>query len=189
MKSGIYQILNIINGKFYIGSAIYIRHRWQTHLWRLNKGIHQNKHLQASWNKYGAFAFEFQILEYCSKAELIEREQLWLDWTRACEVGYNIRIVANSNSGVKRSQETKDRQRLAMAGFRHSEATIAKMRIVQSNRSEQTKRKLSASKMGHAVSIETKAKIGFANKLIRTIKKEAELMFIFDKDLRNTLYV
>jgi group I intron endonuclease len=171
MKSGIYKILNKSNGKFYIGSAVNIFHRWQTHLWRLNKNIHGNKHLQNSWNKHGSDVFEFQILEYCEVFQLIDREQYWIDCTNAVSLGYNKRAIAENNNGVKRSEEAKNKQRIAMTGFKHNPWSIAKMRQTQSNRSEETKKKLSQSKMGHEVSNLTRAKIGLANKIKFEVKK------------------
>lgn len=38
MKSGIYKITNLVNGKFLVGSSINIQRRWKEHVWRLNKG-------------------------------------------------------------------------------------------------------------------------------------------------------
>ncbi len=163
MKSGIYEIINLANNKFYIGSAVDMFHRWQTHEWRLNQGTHGNKHLQAAFDKYGYENFKFKVLEYCEKDQLAKLEQFWIDWTRACELGYNIRKDATSNAGVVRSEEVRARQRIAMTGLRHSEASLEKMRLAQSNRSEATRRKLSQSKMGHPVSQETRNKIALSN--------------------------
>jgi group I intron endonuclease len=59
----IYQITNMENGKYYIGSAqSYERRVWQ-HKNDLKKGAHKNPHIQAAWNKYGPDAFVFEILE------------------------------------------------------------------------------------------------------------------------------
>jgi len=53
MASGIYQIKNTLNGKFYVGSAVNIKQRWSTHISSLNKNNHHSGHLQNAWNKYG----------------------------------------------------------------------------------------------------------------------------------------
>ena len=60
---GIYCIMNTTNGKKYIGSSINIKERWKTHKRLLNKGIHDNNHLQNAWNKYGKDRFIFYIIQ------------------------------------------------------------------------------------------------------------------------------
>ena len=52
MNSGIYKILNKINGKFYIGSAVNFKRRFARHKRLLNINCHPNEYLQNAWNKY-----------------------------------------------------------------------------------------------------------------------------------------
>lgn len=66
-NSGIYLIMNQINGKGYVGQAVNIEERWKQHKYRLNGQYHGNKHLQNAWNKYGKDNFVFIILEKCAK--------------------------------------------------------------------------------------------------------------------------
>jgi len=103
MKSAIYGILNLLNGKIYIGSAVDVHSRLRTHKSRLNLNKHPSKHLQGAYNEYGSFAFEFMILEYCDKIELTEREQVWFELTNCYDpkCGYNKRKMATSNLGIK----------------------------------------------------------------------------------------
>lgn len=171
MKSGIYKIINLANGKFYIGSAIDLNHRWKTHIWLLERQKHRNKYLQSAWNLYGSECFNFEIIETCCKEFLLVREQFYIDITNCCDrnIGYNLYKIAGSPQGHSRSEAVKEKQRLAMTGFKHTEASIEKMRKIHSNRSLETKLKLSKSKMGHKVSAETRAKIGLANKGKRRI--------------------
>lgn len=72
--SGIYIILNKLNGKKYVGSSKNIYSRWMKHraLLRINK--HYNPHLQNAWNKYGENSFLFSVLERCSAEILLEKE-------------------------------------------------------------------------------------------------------------------
>lgn len=78
--SGIYAITHVVNGKQYIGSAVNIERRWKDHRRHLDKGVHHSSHLQRAWNKYGADAFAFSVLEYVSDiTRLIEREQHYMD--------------------------------------------------------------------------------------------------------------
>ena len=56
-KSGIYLIVNLVNGKRYIGSSVDIYNRLHDHLSNLKHNRAHNAHLQAAWNKYGDKAF------------------------------------------------------------------------------------------------------------------------------------
>lgn len=53
MESGVYKISNKINGKVYIGSSCNLKRRKYSHFSKLRKGLHNNRYLQNSWNKYG----------------------------------------------------------------------------------------------------------------------------------------
>jgi group I intron endonuclease len=62
-KSGVYKIVNLLNGKVYIGSAKVFKVRFNQHLKSLEKNKHQNKHLQAAFNNDGTDNFLFEVLE------------------------------------------------------------------------------------------------------------------------------
>ncbi len=80
IKSGIYKILNKINGKYYIGSAYNFNKRFIRHKSELNCNVHYNEHLQRAWNLYGHENFEFLILEECNElSKLKTLEQKYLD--------------------------------------------------------------------------------------------------------------
>jgi group I intron endonuclease len=101
-ESGIYEIINLVNGKRYVGSAVRIEGRWKEHRRDLRAGRHKNRHLQNAWIKYGEAAFEFRVLEIVPRLGLlIEREQAHLD--RGYD--YNISPTAGSPLGVKHSLE------------------------------------------------------------------------------------
>lgn len=88
---GVYKIINQVNKKIYIGSSKDIYKRWTQHIDKLNKGEHENKHLQNAWNKYGSDNFEFEIVEECSSGAQFEREQYYLNTLNPFdENGYNI---------------------------------------------------------------------------------------------------
>lgn len=169
-KAAIYGILNLVNGKIYIGSAVEVLNRLRTHKSRLNLNKHPSKHLQGAWNEYGAFAFEFVILEYCDKKDLLEREAYWFSLTDCCnpECGYNKRKIPNSNLGLlfgpatearklklKKihtgriiSEETREKIKNTLTGFKHS---------------KETRDKVSAAGIGRIFSKERNEKIGKAN--------------------------
>lgn len=104
MKSGIYKILNLVNGKIYVGSAVELVKRWREHKYHLNRKTHKNIHLQNAWNKYWSISFEFIILEYCDIEKLIEREQYYIDNLKP---DYNLALTAGSRLGVPMSEEAK----------------------------------------------------------------------------------
>lgn len=92
MKSCIYQILNLIDGKFYIGHSQDYDVRWWEHTRKLKVGKHDNQYLQRAWNKHGEAAFEFILIELVKESEMLSREQFWIDNLGACdnELGYNL---------------------------------------------------------------------------------------------------
>jgi len=105
MKSGIYQIKNLANGKIYIGSAVNIKGRWKRHKSDLLLNKHHSRYLQNACNKYGFKSFEFSILEYVEEeSKLLEREQYFIDTLKP---EYNMHPIAGSPMGIKRSEETK----------------------------------------------------------------------------------
>lgn len=130
--SGIYAITNKVNGKRYVGQAASIGDRWLTHKSHLNTGRHHSRHLQASWNKHGAEAFDFTLLELvpADKDVLAVREQFWFDLLRP---EYNAAPVAGSSLGLKhppRSEEFRRKQSEMKRGFKHSLEAIARFREI-----------------------------------------------------------
>ena len=155
---GIYKITNTVTGKFYIGSAVNIKSRWADHRSRLGANKHHNRHLQNSWNKHGEDSFTFEVLEYCEKERLIEREQFYIDNEKPA---YNISPTAGNSLGVKRTDETKRKM---------SEAKMGNQPWLGRTHSDETKRKISEAKMGNRLGVkltdETKRKISEAMKRV-----------------------
>jgi group I intron endonuclease len=107
-NKGIYKIVNLINGKFYIGSASSkggFRKRWNEHRSGLKNGVHPNKHLQRAWVKYGEDNFRFEILEKLNDTSIIlEREQYYIN---TLQPQYNICKIAGNTLGVRLSEKHK----------------------------------------------------------------------------------
>lgn len=141
--SGVYEIVNTVNGKRYIGSSIGLVCRLREHLNLLRRCKHHNKHLQSAFNKYGENVFIFHPLLYCDPDNTLLYEQMCMDGLRP---GYN-------KSG---NAEAPTR------GIRFSEERIAKMRGRKP--SNATLEKLRMSHLGHKASEETRAKMGMARK-------------------------
>ena len=77
---GVYSITNTANGKIYIGSSVNIDKRFAGHRNALNKGKHENSHLQRAWDKHGIESFRFAVLrEAESGHDVRSLEQQYLD--------------------------------------------------------------------------------------------------------------
>lgn len=112
--SGIYKIINKINGKYYIGRSDNILGtygRWKEHINRLRNNNHENKYLQNAWNKYGESNFEFFIIEELPIEKLVEQEQKYLNEIRnnRRNICYNLSFSATGGGtlGYKHSKKTK----------------------------------------------------------------------------------
>lgn len=91
----------------YVGSSCECERRFYVHRYNLRRNEHWSRHLQSAWNKYGAQAFEFKIVEIVDDLNfLLPREQFWIWRTRAHEVGYNTLEIPNRLSGFRHSQES-----------------------------------------------------------------------------------
>lgn len=162
MSSGVYQITNKVNGKFYVGSAVNLVRRKKCHFVDLRRGKHANAKLQRAFNKYGEDAFEWSILEFVNDASLlIEIEQRFID---SLLPAYNICKTAGSRLGMAHTEESKKKMSDARKGQKngpHSEETKSKIGAAHKGRtfSEETKRKISDARKGWRCSEEHKQKI------------------------------
>jgi group I intron endonuclease len=107
---GIYTITHIASKRVYVGSAVDVVNRWRNHRWLLRNNKHHNVRLQRAWLKCGEQAFHFAVIEpIADKAELLAREQHWMDKLRAItpRAGYNTSPVAGSMLGHKHSLATR----------------------------------------------------------------------------------
>jgi hypothetical protein len=128
--SGIYSILNLINNKRYIGSAVSLNSRLKTHKHLLSGNKHFNSHLQSSWNKYGEDNFKFEIILECGLNELRDNEEFLIKKFNSNNVkyGYNKRINCETNLGVKFTDTHKKNLSFSHLGNKHSEFSKNKIR-------------------------------------------------------------
>lgn len=96
--SGVYKIVNKINGKYYVGKSINIRKRFWRHKSELRRGNHHCVFLQRAWLKYGEESFDFLILKECSAEEATIIEQSILDSKR--ELIYNTSYVSSGGNVI-----------------------------------------------------------------------------------------
>lgn len=62
--AGIYKITCSGNNKFYIGSSVNIKNRFNTHLYDLRLNKHHSRYLQNCYNKYGKESLVFEVIEF-----------------------------------------------------------------------------------------------------------------------------
>jgi len=143
MTSGIYCIENLINGKKYIGQSerLEIRKKW--HFSVLEKGNHDNAHLQNAYNKYGKENFIFSVLISCKSFELTKYEQLFIN-SCSSDCLYNLRLeCVNSNLGIKWSDESRKR-----ASENHADFSGENHPLFGKHHTKETRKKLSDSHKG-----------------------------------------
>src|SRR5574343_661432 len=112
LNSGIYCIINLTNGKIYIGQSKRIKERWRDHLTFLRNNKNGKSkfgkvdYIQKAWNKYGEENFEFKILKYCKEKDLDKWEEYYINIYNSTNphCGYNIKLNIN---GVCHSEETR----------------------------------------------------------------------------------
>lgn len=161
MKAGIYEIVNTINQKRYIGSSVNLYRRWQKHAWELNRKEHRNKHMQAAWSHYGSGAFKFRTILICARKHLIDYEQRCLDGLKpeynvaptAGAAPYGMVVseatrakISANRIGHKVSAETRQKISAACLGYKHT---------------DDAKVKIAAAVRGRIASLETRAKMSF----------------------------
>lgn len=107
MNTGIYKIINLIDGKYYVGSSTNIYKRWKEHIRLLNNNQHHNDHLQYAWNKYGKKSFNFVIVENTEITSIKIIEQKYLDVAKyEPDKSYNLNYDA---TGGKISEYSKEK--------------------------------------------------------------------------------
>ena len=195
--AGIYKIQQLGTDNCYVGSSSDLRKRRTQHLRDLGRGTHCAKHLQRSWAKYGADAFEFSVIEICEpgedmKSRLRAREQHWMDALKPC---FNTCPSAESTLGFKMPPEIVERHRQQITGRKLApeHAAIVRTLSLGLKRSEETKEKLRqaglrngmpraaieasvAARKGKPLSPETKAKLAAASTGRRHLPEVLERM-------------
>lgn len=172
---GIYRIRHIETGRSYVGSSVDIERRWREHIWLIRRNLHRAKHLMHAFQKYGADAFAFEVLEEMpafNDETRLERENHWI---QVLKPAFNVAPVAGSTLGMKHSAKTIENMRksrtpevlaaisAAQSGRIKSAEEIAKMKASLKGRisprkgvklSDETKAKISKNRAGIARSPE-----------------------------------
>jgi group I intron endonuclease len=160
MARGIYKIINITNNKFYVGSAVDLKRRKTRHFSELRNRKHNNKHLQAAWDKYGEKSFIFVVVEELeADADVLAVENVWLKEHVGKEYCYNIGVDATAPSlgmsgelsptfGRKRTAEELAAQ--SWQGRKHKEESKQKIRayLIGKPKPAEVRAKISATLKG-----------------------------------------
>ena len=171
-NSGVYKIVNKLNGKYYPGSSKNLlkqkgdRGRKREHFDMLQKGIHHCHHLQHAYDLYGEENFEFIIIKNNIPInELLAAEQKLLAIARTePEMCYTRNYLAGR---LEMTQEIKDKISKANTGKIRSEECKRKMSIWASKQrhTSETKEKIRQANLGHIMSPYNRQRLSEARKL------------------------
>ena len=161
--SGIYKITCLANGKVYIGQSSNLSKRITDHKWMFVKGNHKSIPLQEAYNQYGPNNFTYEIVEYCPKEQLEERERFYLTQYGWPNPDKMFNVENGGNKGKKLGEETKEKIRQAHIGFKVSEETKRKISKTTTGKklSEETRNKIRQARLGTHVSPETLEKMRY----------------------------
>ena len=162
MAQGIYKIINVVNNKFYVGSAVDFKRRKTRHFSELRTKKHNNSKLQNAWNKYGEQAFVFVIVEDLPEGvDLLAAENVWLKEHVGKEYCYNIGFDATAPMlgvsgelsptwGYKHTDENKAIIAAASVGRKQDAETILKktQHLIGKPKSAVVRAKISATLSG-----------------------------------------
>lgn len=171
----IYEIVNKVNGKRYIGSTINYKARWHTHRSALRNGKHHSFILQRAWDKHGADSFEFKLLLVCEREDRIDYENRFMvlqdynvlrtpkerlvrgGWKHSEEAK---QTISAKNKGLKRTPEQRKNLSNARIGMKYDEAF---------------KQKAQARQLGETLSEATRHRLSEALKKARATETELTL--------------
>lgn len=136
MVSGVYEIVNKVENKRYIGSTERdLRKRWLSHRGLLKRGCHHSYVLQEKWNYYGEDAFEFNVIHRVPHEYAKRLEQWYLDHypgeynvSRSTEGRANFKLSKEECFGIIDDYLTKEfTQRELSSKYKASEYTIGRV--------------------------------------------------------------
>jgi group I intron endonuclease len=141
----------------------------------LRKGRHGNRHLQSAFVKYKERSFVYLILERTN--DLNKRESFWIKFFGGMDGGKIYNKSSGGENGFTRSKETKDKCSRWQIGRKLSKTHIEN--IIKANKgvkkhTQETKDYLSNLYKGRPLTEETKAKIS-ASKIGRKMPEEQRL--------------
>ena len=197
-SSGIYLIYCSANQRGYIGRARNINSRWKTHKTRLRRNVHENPHLQRSWNKYGEGVFNFIVVEHCPFSEGHLREEYWIREVKDGDNLFNMRTVdgiisfklpkesiEKMKNSLKRricTEKEKERLRTLNLGKKRSDQAIEK--TAKRLKEHYLSKKELGSKLTREQAIKIKNSPAFSTKDMERIALEYNVSFTTVYDIK-----
>lgn len=169
---GVYTITNTLNGKVYVGSSVDVARRFSKHRCLLNRGVHNSRHLQKAWVRYGEAVFVFAVVEVTGRDQRLTREQVWIGATRCCErdFGYNIAPIAGASmQGRKHTEAAREKIAASKRGKKRPPFSDEWCRKLSSNfkgrrHTAETKLRMSAWQVGRVMSVVAREKMSVSAK-------------------------
>ena len=97
MTGYIYKIVNLINGKVYVGKTTKtIQERFRDHILDSKRDRCKNRPLYRAFNKYGIENFSIEMIEEAPLEKLSEKEIYWIGYYHSYKEGYNATIGGDS---------------------------------------------------------------------------------------------
>lgn len=158
----IYEFVNKITGKVYVGQAKDFKSRLRCHKYH-TKSNKKNSPLYAALRKYGWDNFIINIIEECDVEILNEREEYWIK-EKNCLYPYGYNIMKGGNQ-YEMSDETKKKISESRKGMKFSDKHIENLKKshIGNKLSEETKKKISEINKGKIHSEDTRLKLRYSN--------------------------
>jgi group I intron endonuclease len=94
---GVYKILHIVSGRYYIGYSTNVENRFNVHRWKLEKNRHDNIFLQRAYNLYGKDEFNYDIIHICHTKD--EAKEIELKYLTDLSIRHELYNLNYKNSG------------------------------------------------------------------------------------------
>lgn len=108
-KGKIYKIVNLVNGKIYIGCTVTsLEKRYYEHLYRCFKSDYKSK-LYNSIKKYGEENFIIELLEECDVNQIYETEKKYIKQYDSFKNGLNSTLGGEGCLGYVHSKEIREK--------------------------------------------------------------------------------
>jgi group I intron endonuclease len=172
MKSGIYKITNLINGKIYIGSTCNFKDRKSKH-----KRTKSNTMISRAIFKYGWDNFTFDAIEFCDKDILIEREQFYLDTLEPFKENNGYNILRNCTSNGWRGHHHTEESKKIMSEKKKDSIPWNKGKTGVQECSDETRDLMSKNRMGEGNSFYNKKHTQESKDKISEKAKERDMSF------------